>query len=150
MAAQQAKRGAKKAKTRKSGPRGGRPPHEPTDELRGAVRAMKSAGATTAAIGRVLQLSEDTLDRYYRQELDEGLDVVVAEIAHLLVKQAMSGNLTAQIFFLKARGGWREGGMRSPEPGDAPSPIAPMASDSKVVFFLPDNGRGDTPSGEKS
>src|ERR1700735_3427935 len=48
----------------------GRPPHEPTDELRAKVKQVAGIGASNVDIARYLRVSIDTLSKYYADELE--------------------------------------------------------------------------------
>jgi hypothetical protein len=117
----------------------GRPPYEPTEENRNLVRVLKSVGADHDLIGMQLGISRSTLERYFRIELDKGKEVVKAVIGSKLVGKALSGNLTAQIFFLKTQAGWKEGMVHTNDPENP----MPGGGPAQVVIMLPDNGRGD-------
>jgi len=52
----------------------GRPPHEPTDDTRAEVRKLASCGATQGLVARVLGISEPTLRKHYREELDLAIE----------------------------------------------------------------------------
>lgn len=82
--------------------------HQVTDETRDRVRMLKCCGVTNAMVASVLGISEDTLERYYRDELAHGLADATSRIAGTLYQKALSGDTTAMIFWLKTRGGWRE------------------------------------------
>ena len=83
-------------------------PHEPTEETRRTVGFMKAAGIRNIDIARCLTIDEKTLVKYYKEELDTSLSRANSDIAHSLFQQAKSGNVTAQIFWLKTRARWRE------------------------------------------
>jgi hypothetical protein len=53
-------------------------------------------------------ISASSLRRHFRRELTLGLPKANATIARALFKAAAQGNVTAQIFWLKTRAGWRE------------------------------------------
>lgn len=59
-------------------------------------------------ICKVLGVSENTLRKYYKQELDVGLAESCANVANTLLQKALNGDTTAAIFFLKARAKWSE------------------------------------------
>ena len=83
----------------------------PTDEERRAVRVMVGAGLGQEDIARLLNISVDSLARHFRADLDAGNAAVLREVAGELFRKAMSdhpGAVTAAIFWLKARGGWRD------------------------------------------
>lgn len=84
------------------------PAHIPTDENRKTVRMLASVGVRHVDIAVKLGISEDTLTRHYRKELDDGRIDANAIISKTLFEQARAGNITAIIFWLKTRAGWRE------------------------------------------
>jgi hypothetical protein len=69
---------------------------------------MVSAGLTIKSIAQVVELSEDTLTKYYRKELDSGLDESIALMERSLYRRGLRGDTTAAIFWLKARAQWRD------------------------------------------
>jgi hypothetical protein len=82
--------------------------HEPTRRSRRLIKRMVSAGLTVKSIAQVVELSEDTLTKYYRQELDTGLDESIALAERSLYRRGLKGDTTALIFWLKARAQWRD------------------------------------------
>lgn len=88
---------------------GGRPPHEPTDASRRQVEAMAGYGIPQEQIALSLDITENTLRKYYRRELDLGVVKANAKVAETLFNQATrEGNTTAAIWWSKSRMGWRE------------------------------------------
>lgn len=85
----------------------GRPPFEPTDDQRRMVKGMAALGIPYKDIGYVLGVSEDTVEKYFRNELDTGPAEANARVGRFLYEQATK-NLTAAIFWAKTRMGWRE------------------------------------------
>jgi hypothetical protein len=74
---------------------------------------MAGCGAPQADIVIVLGISDLTLAKYYHLELDRGMALANAKVAESLFRQATapqggSGSVTAYIFWLKTRCGWRE------------------------------------------
>ena len=59
-------------------------------------------------IARVVAIDPKTLRKHYRDELDMGETKANAQIAGFLFNAAKSGNVSAQIFWLKIRARWRE------------------------------------------
>ena len=86
----------------------GRPAHEPSTEKRTLARTLSAVGVTHEDIASKLQISADTLTKYYKAELDEGRIDANAQIAKSLFEQAKNGNTSAQMFWLKTRAGWKE------------------------------------------
>ena len=89
----------------------GRKAHKPDPILRRQVEAMAGYGVPEHAISRVLAIDPKTLRKHYRDELDVGAVKATAKVAESLFRKATSDgsqSVTAAIFWLKTRGGWRE------------------------------------------
>ena len=88
-----------------------RAPHEPTPEARKQVEAMTAYGVPQEDICKVIGVSVPTLMKYYREELDTGAVKANAAVAQSLYKKATGDgkqSVTAAIFWLKTRAGWKE------------------------------------------
>ena len=84
-------------------------PHVPTPQSRAEVSALTSFGNTQEQIAAYLKISQDTLARHYRFELDTAKISANAMVANKLFRKATEENdITAQIFWLKTRAKWRE------------------------------------------
>lgn len=91
--------------------KGGRPPYQPTDKERAQVKLLAGMGVGTHDIAKVIGMSHPTLHKHFWQELELGHIEANANVAKSLYKQATSEtkpNVTAAIFWLKCRAGWRE------------------------------------------
>ena len=86
----------------------GRPPHLATADTRIKVYTLSTVGTRHEDIASVLNISHDTLVKYYKDELDKGRIEANASVAETLFKQAKEGNTTAMIFWLKSRAKWKE------------------------------------------
>ena len=93
----------------------GMPRFEPTDEQRKSVQMMASYGiphkeiALTVINARTERPIDDmTLRAAFRRELDIGHVLANSEVAQSLFEQAKKGNVTAAIWWTKARMGWKE------------------------------------------
>ena len=89
----------------------GQLPHVPTDEGRKEVKLLSGFGVPQAAIAKHIGINVDTLAKYYRKELDGGVLEANKEIAGSLFKNAMGDDakaVSAAIFWLKTRAGWRD------------------------------------------
>jgi hypothetical protein len=72
---------------------------------------MAGHGVPEHAIARVVGIDPKTLRKHYREELDTGQIKATAKVAESLFRKATgdgSQSVTAAIFWLKTRGGWRE------------------------------------------
>ena len=83
-------------------------PFVPTAQQRHLVHMMTLNGVKQDEQARALRMSKTTLTKYFREELDLGKIVTTANVAGALYRNAMDGNVSAQIFWMKAQGGWRE------------------------------------------
>lgn len=86
----------------------GRPAHKPTEESKKMVESMAAMGIPQVDIARIVGIHKETLEIHYRAELDSGAPKANARVAQSLFNQAISGNVTAQIFWLKTRARWKE------------------------------------------
>jgi hypothetical protein len=85
--------------------------HRPDSTNRRQVEAMVAYGVPEEAIARVLAIDPKTLRKHYRDELDTGQIKATAKVAESLFRKATTDgaqSVTAAIFWLKTRGGWRE------------------------------------------
>ena len=89
---------------KKPGPK----PRQWTKEERGIVRGMALGGVPHDRIAAYLKTTGETLRKYFRDELDHGMDEMKAlatrSIAHHLSKM----DKTMTILFLKTQCGWKE------------------------------------------
>jgi len=80
-----------------------------TDEQRRTVREMAGCGVPQKDISRAVGISEPTLRRAFRDELDRAAVEANNKVAQSLFQMATEGrNVTAAIFWLKTRAGWKE------------------------------------------
>ena len=85
--------------------------HQPDAFHRRQVEAMAGYGVAETDIARVVGIDPKTLRRHYRDELDTGHIKATAKVAESLFRKASTDgaqSVTAAIFWLKTRGGWRE------------------------------------------
>lgn len=80
----------------------------PTDRTRAEVIAMSEAGIPHTRIANALKISLMTLRKYYGEELERASLSKLKEVAGFLFENAKAGNVAAQIFWMKAQGGWSE------------------------------------------
>lgn len=99
--------------TRKKRRGRGRPKWKPTRKEREQIRSMAAMGFTGVEIAPLFGVTVKTLRKYCRAELDTAATKAVAAVALSLYKQAVGAdgnkpNVIAAIFFLKAKGKWRD------------------------------------------
>ena len=86
----------------------GRPAHKPTDQQRKQVEALAGYGIPHLGMAAIMGIDRKTLEKHYRAELDVGSAKATAKVAESLYRQAVEGNTSAAIFWMKARAGWSE------------------------------------------
>ena len=82
--------------------------HQPDPAQRRQVETLAAYGIPADDISRVVAIDAKTLRKHYRDELDLGTTKANAQVAGFLFNSARNGNVTAQIFWLKTRAGWKE------------------------------------------
>src|SRR5690242_11392933 len=89
----------------------GRHAHRPDPASRRQVEAMAGFGVPEVHIAKVIDIDPKTLRKHYRSELDKAHIQATAKVAESLFRKATGEgpqSVTAAIFWLKTRGGWRE------------------------------------------
>ena len=88
-----------------------RPAHEPDPVTRRQVEAMAGYGVPEADSAGMIGIDPKTLRRHYRAELDYGHVKANVRVAENLYRKATGDGkeaVTAAIFWMKVRAGWRE------------------------------------------
>ncbi len=112
----------------------GRPPLVPTDEERKQVEAMSGYGVPFAMISSLIRggIDEDTLNKHFRRELDQGKAKACAKVGQSLYQKAVDGNDTAAaIWWTKTQMGWKDT-SRVEVVGNAGAPIEVNHNIAKV------------------
>lgn len=99
----------------------GRPPWIPSEEELEKVKSLAARGMTQVQIADCLGIHPSTfsekkhsinaLDEAFKKGKADGLAAVTAA----LLKNVSIGNVTAQIFYLKCKGEWKEAKDTTPE-----------------------------------
>jgi predicted transcriptional regulator len=89
--------------------------HVPTKAQRDTVTLHAMVGTPQEDIARVLGISDRTLRKHYRDELDLSLAKANATIGGSLFNKAKGGDTSAQMFWLKTRAGFREKQEEKPQ-----------------------------------
>jgi hypothetical protein len=85
--------------------------HRADEASRRQVEAMAGFGVPEADIATVLDIDPKTLRKHYRPELDKGHIKATTKVAENLYRKATGEGreaVTAAIFWLKTRAGWKE------------------------------------------
>ena len=85
-----------------------KPPHAPTDAQCQTVQLHTTVGTIQPVIAQLLGITEKTLRKYYRDELDLSRAKANATIGGALFNKAKGGDTTAMIFWMKTQAGWKE------------------------------------------
>jgi hypothetical protein len=89
----------------------GRRAHKPDLALRRQVETLAGFGVPEDDIAGVIGIDPKTLRKHYRHELDHGHVKANARVAENLCRKATGEGreaVTAAIFWLKTRAGWKE------------------------------------------
>lgn len=86
--------------------------YNPTDQDRMVAKMMAASGIPRTEIAKCLNdgkgVTEKTMMKYLKDEVNQAATQANAKVAGTLYNQAINGNTTAAIFWLKTRAGWSE------------------------------------------
>jgi len=91
--------------------KGGRPQYQPTDDNRKMVEAMVAYGVPLEEISDVLEIDRKTLSKHFDREIKTAAARANSRVAESLYKKAIGdgqASVTAAIFWLKTKAGWKE------------------------------------------
>jgi hypothetical protein len=117
--------------------------HDATAERRRMVGELIGRGMPRETIASIIGITPKTLDKHYHAELARGADIANEQVAGKLFAQCIADKndmpaTTARIFWLKARGKWKDQSIEHTGPdGEG---IAGNVTNN-TVLYLPDNGR---------
>jgi|TARA_R110000796_G_scaffold78827_2_gene175607 hypothetical protein len=80
----------------------------PSDQQRHLVHMMTINGVKQEDQAKALRISRKVLAKNFKEELTLGRITTTANVAGALYRNAMEGNVSAQIFWMKSQAGWRE------------------------------------------
>lgn len=80
-------------------------PHVPTPATREKVKDLARV-CTQGQIALLIGIDTKTLQKYYRQELDEAMATTAAAIGTKLVEKALTGHFASMAFYLSRRADW--------------------------------------------
>lgn len=107
-------------------------------EVRDRVEALAAYGTPHKEIARVLRIDLEVLHTDYEEELATGRTKANSRVAEALYRTAIAGGregVTAAIFWLKARAGWKETSVHELAAAEGSRAMDPL----KIVFV--DGGR---------
>lgn len=84
------------------------PAHAPTDALRAIVSRSSGLGLPHESIGHLLGISDTTLRKWYKADLDTGRAAAHAAVASTLYDKAISGDNACLIFYARTQLKWAE------------------------------------------
>jgi len=120
---------------------GGSPPHVPSQPTRNLVLLGLAMGQTHEQIARLVGIGLPTLQKHYQDELRDGGQKILTGIAGNLARIAQDPKhpkcVTAAIFWLKTKGGFRE-----------TVPTMDDGVDERVTFTINIGGSGPPPKPE--
>src|SRR5947207_10657409 len=114
----------------------GRRAHKPDLAQRRQVEATAAYGIPAEDISRVVGIDPKSLRKHYRDELDLGETKANAQVAGFLFNSARSGNVTAQIFWLKTQARWKEPALDHKVTGAIATANLDNFSDAELVAML--------------
>jgi hypothetical protein len=106
---------------------------------------LAAYGIPEADISGVVGIDPKTLRKYYREELNLGETKANAQVAGFLFNAAKTGNVTAQIFWLKTRAKWRETPMELKHSGSIARKDLSEVSDEDLLNMIYTLGAGLAP-----
>lgn len=89
----------------------GQEPHKPTDQTHRQVRTLSGLGVRVNEICLVIEISKQTLYKYYAADVERGQVEANIRVASSLFNAATrpeNPNVVACIFWLKNRAGWKD------------------------------------------
>jgi hypothetical protein len=94
----------------------------PPPEHKASVLAYASCGKTVSSISATMGMNEESLRKYFPDELSRGFEISSGEVEESLYEMAISRKCpVATFFYLKTRKGYRESDKKgSIEPGNIP------------------------------
>lgn len=120
-----------------------RPPFQPTEEQRKLVEQLAAFGVPMDQMVHMIPnkdgkpITVKTLRKHFKVELETGELKANTKVAQSLYKQAMDGNVSAQIFWLKTRARWKEPQHVELTGKDG----GPVQTEATVTVYIPANGR---------
>ena len=113
-----------------------------------AIAMLTAAGVTKTAMAQILGMSTNRLNKDFAHELEYGADMLKTRIVNAIVKKALDGNMTAALFFMKAKGGWREANPNDPQDGEKRA-LSDVERNQRLMSLLMTNPEFKVMMGQK-
>lgn len=110
--------------------------HRPTDETKKRVADFSIAGYSQEKIASYLNISDDTLRKYYAKELEVPLMDCTAILSNDLFNSALNGDKEDRRFWLTHRGGW----YKTPVPDKEKEGDGTQSLIEKLIDKIPPHG----------
>lgn len=129
----------------------GRPKFVPTDRDRLKVKTMRLDGHGTERIAMVLGINVKTLEKHFREELDDGALTLRAEIMTQLAQDALDGKVASarQLEAMASIGRSRELERNAPDPEPVSEPLGKKEQRLADAEKASTNGIFAAPEGPK-
>jgi hypothetical protein len=116
---------------------------EPTFRQRELVAMMVANHVPQGLIAMSLDISVGTFTKHFAREIKHGKAHMVARVGVTVLRKALKGNMNAARFWLMTHGGpeWRIASKDAAAEAAAFATPADGASERKVKFYIPENGR---------
>lgn len=109
--------------------------HVPSEENRKMVETAAGIGLRHEMIATLLGITDKTLRRRYRKELDIGKAKAGFSVAKTIYDQALKGDRTMCIWWSKTQLGWRETVQIATPPGESLNHGAPGEAELIGAYF---------------
>lgn len=114
----------------------GRPPYQANEQTKAQIGLMAAAGLTRHAIYTMLGIDKKTFTKYHEEDYQMGLDRMVSSVAARIYRKAISNDsdaLSAGMFLLKMRAGWKEAKHLEVTGKDGAPLIQPQVIDTRSM-----------------
>ena len=109
--------------------------HVPTPEKRTTVQRMAAVGMHQKAIALAIDVAENTLRKYYRDDIDLAYAKANTTVSEALYEKAINGDTGAMIWWEKTRQGRTDRMQTTVEAGDQLTTLLAEIGQSKLPAF---------------
>ena len=130
------------------GNKGGRPAHIPTEQSRERVREMAAAGARLIDIAIDLDICDQTVLKYYRDDFRRARVKAFAKMGKSIYERGIKGESWAATLYAKTQMGWTERPQQIEVTSkindlDLNVPMSPKAALDAFMQLLHSSGRAE-------